>query len=251
MPRPMPPLEGKFGRLRLVELTEGRNKAGYRLGRFACDCGAEALLVASRVARGSAKSCGCLTKEAAQRIGRSGVGLAKRWAKDADRPAAVHKTPGYRAWQQMRQRCCNPNQIGFERYGGRGITVCERWNSSFADFIADVGQRPSPDHSIERKDNDGNYEPGNCVWATMREQNNNRRNTIYLTHAGRTLPLAEWAREVGIGYTTLKERLVHGWSAERALTETVRRHGCTTSNSKSAIGSERSRLGQVLSSVLR
>ncbi len=94
------------------------------------------------------------------------------------RGTSLKKLVEYRAWQAMKNRCYNPNCEKYARWGGRGITVCERWLHSFANFYADMGQRPSAKHSLDRIDNDGNYEPGNCRWATSVEQNNNQSKTL-------------------------------------------------------------------------
>jgi len=133
-----------------------------------------------------------------------------------------HK-PEYRNWQGMKARCLNPNDKDYPRYGGRGITVCDQWIASFAAFLADMGPRPSPKHSIDRLDNGGNYEPVNCRWATYRQQNNNRRSSLYLVHHGERMSLEEWARALGMAQTTLWNRLfTHNWTVERALSIPVR-----------------------------
>jgi hypothetical protein len=117
----------------------------------------------------------------------------------------------------MIDRCSNPRSQHFDRYGGRGIRVCSRW-SSFWKYVEDMGERPSNRHSLERIDNDANYEPGNCRWATQAEQMLNTCQTKKLVFMGREKPLIVWAREVGINYWTLIRRLQRGWSVERALT---------------------------------
>lgn len=112
----------------------------------------------------------------------------------------------------------NPRDQSFQNYGGRGISVCDRWRDSFEAFYADMGGRPTARHSIERIDNDGHYEPGNCRWAEIRDQLRNRRTNHVLTHLGQTLTVTDWAALIGIAATTLTARLDRGWSVEEALT---------------------------------
>ena len=119
----------------------------------------------------------------------------------------------------MIARCYDPRSRGFSNYGARGIEVCDRWRHSFANFLADIGTRPSPRHTLDRIDSDGNYEPTNCRWATWIAQQNNRRNNRILVCDGESKTLAEWARTIGLPLTTLVNRLKLGWSAEEALTK--------------------------------
>lgn len=128
--------------------------------------------------------------------------------------------PEYNVWKGMRARCERTTNADYPYYGGRGIRVCERW-SNFLLFFADVGPRPTSQHTIDRyPNNDGNYEPGNVRWATRREQGRNKRNTRPLTYRGVTKPMSEWAEEFGLPYFTLRSRLdIYGWSLERALEE--------------------------------
>lgn len=123
----------------------------------------------------------------------------------------------YRAWSNMKVRCFNPKYPLFHRYGGRGITVCDRW-LTFENFMADVGEPPSARHTIERIDNDRGYEPGNVRWATVRDQASNRRTNRKLTLAGETLTVSEWARRLGLNVSSLLERIQTGWPIEKALT---------------------------------
>lgn len=118
----------------------------------------------------------------------------------------------------MIQRCENPNHKHYEKYARRGIKVCERWHD-FAAFLADMGERPSVKHSIERKDNDGNYELSNCVWATQADQMRNQERTHVIEYDGRLQCLTDWAIEKGLNPVTLSSRLRKGWSIDRALTE--------------------------------
>ena len=121
----------------------------------------------------------------------------------------------------MIQRCTNPKNDRFASYGGRGITVCERWRRSFDAFATDVGARPSRQHTIDRIDNTKGYEPGNVRWATAIQQQRNMRSNVQVTFRGETLLLVEWAERLKIKYTTLSLRLFRGWSVERALGEAV------------------------------
>jgi hypothetical protein len=127
-------------------------------------------------------------------------------------------------WKAMMQRCFDEAFPLYRYYGGRGIIVCERWRGpdGFASFLADMGPKPSPTYSLDRHpDQNGNYEPGNCRWATKREQARNRRDNVLLTLNGVTCCLMEWAEKLGVKYITLASRVRAGWSAERTLTTPV------------------------------
>jgi hypothetical protein len=128
------------------------------------------------------------------------------------------KTAEYRAWRHMITRCTNPNTPDYPRYGGRGIAVDPAWRASFLVFLADVGARPSPAHTLDRIDNDGPYAPGNVRWATRLEQAQNTRNVTPLMHDGQTYSLSEWSRRTGIPQMTIKNRLLLGWTVTEALT---------------------------------
>lgn len=130
-------------------------------------------------------------------------------------------TRTYRIWRKMRERCRKSDAPSFRHYGGRGITVCDRWQE-FRCFVADMGPCPSSRHSIERKDNNGNYEPTNCKWATQAEQNRNKRNIKLIEHNGRAMCLTDWSKQTGISVPALRHRLASGWEVCRALTERVR-----------------------------
>jgi hypothetical protein len=131
----------------------------------------------------------------------------------------MRKRPEYRAWLNMKARCYDPKREDFRLYGARGIAVCDQWRNDFAAFYADLGARPSPEHSLDRIDGSGNYEPGNCHWATKTEQSENRRISRFLELNGRRQTMEAWARELGMVATGIAYRLQHGWSLERALTE--------------------------------
>ena len=171
-----------------------------------CQCGNEAIITHGALIGKSSTSCGCFANE-------------KRFTQSITHGASY--TPEYSVWSKMRGRCNNPNSPDAPDYSERGITVCERW-SKFENFLEDMGKRLSPQHTIERIDNDKGYSPDNCKWATPIEQGNNKRNNILLTFQGETHTLAEWSRIRHINYPTLRARIrEYNWDAERALTEPV------------------------------
>ena len=164
-----------------------------------CECGAESTIKGSHLRQGKSQQCrSCATK-------------THGWS----------TVDGYRSWEGMISRCRNAADHSYNSYGGRGITVCTRWES-FEKFLEDMGPRPSVDHSIERINVDGNYEKSNCCWATPKEQGRNRRNNRVLTYNGRTLCVTEWAEELGIEWVTLFGRLYRGWSVKKSLTAPVK-----------------------------
>lgn len=134
------------------------------------------------------------------------------------------RNPVYNVWRSMKQRCINPNDRRYSSYGGRGILVCDSWQK-FENFYADMGERPSPKHSIDRKDNDGPYSPDNCRWATNGEQIRNTRRTKLFVYQGETMALKDLAKRIGMAYTTLYMRLFkYGWPLEKALSFGIREH---------------------------
>lgn len=132
------------------------------------------------------------------------------------------KTATYKTWEAMIRRCTMPSQQSYPLYGGRGISVCERW-LKFENFLADMGEKPAG-MSIDRKDSAGNYEPENCRWATQKEQQRNRRGNRLLTHDGITATVAEWADRTGMKSAMIRSRIDdYGWSIERSLTTPARK----------------------------
>lgn len=180
-----------------------------------CTCGNVCVVRISGLKNGSTASCGCRRREE----------VIKRNTKHGEcRRGKLTKE--YSGWVAMMQRCYNIKHESYPDYGGRGITVCDRWREpdgvGFTNFIDDMGRKPSSKHSIERKLVNGNYCPENCCWATDNEQARNRRNNVYLTHNGKTQCLSAWAKELGIPDGTLRDRLKSGMPIERALTKPVK-----------------------------
>lgn len=173
----------------------GITKSGHSLWKCRCECcGTEKVLAGSDLKRKKARKTSCT----------------------CSKPRPGHEREN-RIWANMRYRCENTNCNNYDKYGGRGIKVCERWQN-FSNFLADMGPCPSPKHSIDRfPNNDGNYEIGNCRWATRKEQANNRAVTTFIELNGVKRPLTEWAELLGILVKTLDMRFRRGWPPERIL----------------------------------
>jgi hypothetical protein len=199
----------RFGRL-TVQRRHG-SSCSHATWLCICDCGAQAITTTTHLKKGHTSSCGCVAVAARRKTGLS------RATHGHTRQHIV--SPEYRTWSGMHTRCSNQSDKNFARYGARGITVCDRW-SAFEAFLADMGPRPSLSHSIERNDNDGNYEPGNCRWATKKEQSRNQRSAHLLTVDGRTQCVAAWAEELGIKSDTVRKRLGRGYALADALSPT-------------------------------
>jgi len=191
-------LSDKFGRLTVIAFHSIQKHK--RIWLCLCDCGNTTLLSTGALKTGNTKSCGCA-----------------RIAANKSRTTERRRLPEFYVWSGMIARCYNPNDGSYERYGGRGITVCERW-LNFDNFILDMGRRPSSKHSIERINNSSGYEPANCKWALPSEQARNRRSTVFLTYQGITLCMLDWANLLGLKKGTLSNRKKYGWSVERMLT---------------------------------
>lgn len=195
----------RFGRL-VVLGREGRDKRNQATWRCQCDCGGTLIANTRALRSGNTRSCGCLHKEITRaRLLTHGEG--RTWA----------ITPEYRSWRSMITRCYNSNLPSYKNYGARGISVCGRWRNSYEAFLQDMGRRPTLKHTLDRIDNDGNYEPSNCRWATRTGQVRNRRDTRRVVVNGISLSLAQACEERGLPYDTVHDRLERGWSVERAL----------------------------------
>lgn len=168
-----------------------------------CDCGGQKTIVSYSLRKGITQSCGCLQVENCRRIGQITT-------------HGMSGTVEHMTWASMKQRCSNPTAVGYENYGGRGIRVCDRWENSFENFYTDMGPRPSELHSIERENNDGNYEPNNCFWKTDKEQSNNRRSNHFVEYDGRKLTISQLADLKGLKYSTVAQRIHRGWSVDDA-----------------------------------
>lgn len=198
-------LTGKrFGRLVVLEKCNFSVVGGSKW-KCKCDCGVIIVTWSAALRRGDTHSCGCWQSELISKH-RTRHGHTKGKA----------TTPTYRAWSGMITRCTNHRVRSFKTYGARGITVCERWRNSFDAFLADMGEAPKG-CSIERINNNGNYEKSNCRWATPKEQARNRISTHWITYNGETLPLIAWTERVKVKRATIQFRLKHGWPVGKAL----------------------------------
>jgi hypothetical protein len=195
----MRPMEqNRFGRWEIIE-------GDGALVTARCDCGTVKIVRRRSLRCGESKSCGCDKALRGKRIS------------EAKMRHGATRTPAWVAWVGMRTRCNNPNLPSYQWWGGRGIRVCERW-SSFENFLADMGQPPAPRMSLDRIDNDGDYEPGNCRWADHRTQAHNRRDNRVLETPRGPMLMIDAAKAYGLGVSTLSWRLRHGWDVLDALT---------------------------------
>ena len=202
----------KFGRLTVVRFAgyyqKGRQK---RVKVYCeCECGGNRTSILKDIKNGKTRSCGCL-----QKISHTIT-------------HGMSKMSEYRIYNNMLSRCYNKKVSSYKYYGARGITVCDRWLNSFENFYADMGARPSTKFSVDRIDNNGNYEPSNCRWATMKQQNENKRPSSPLTmieHNGETLSIKKWAERYAINYHTFHNRIHRrGYSFEDAISKPVGRN---------------------------
>lgn len=199
---------------RLVDLTGnvyGRltvlSRDGDMYGKVAwpcrCSCGTVLRVSGADLKSGNKSSCGCLKIET---IG------------NLNRTHGLTNSDEYSIWRKIKDRCFNPNTRNYDDYGGRGISMCDRWRNSFENFYADMGPRPSPDHSIERRNNNEGYSPGNCIWATRVEQARNKRNNQLVQFNGKDVTIAELAELANLNYHLVYKRIVIlGWSPEEAV----------------------------------
>lgn len=191
-----------FNRLTVIHRTEN-DKSGNACWECQCVCGNITIVPTGSLKSGHTKSCGCFMKES----------HAKR--------KFIHgmsDTSEYSVWEGIIQRCTNPNNQAFKDYGGRNIGVCSKWKNDFMAFFNDMGKKPSPKLTIERVDNNKGYFPENCVWASRKNQSNNRRNNWAITFNGITLNITQWAEKVGIDREILRARVDKlKWSIEDAL----------------------------------
>jgi len=192
----------RFGRLEVVEYL-GSDRHHNTLWLCRCECGQEKRVHGPCLKSGNTISCGCVMREkVAKRSSTHGCARVGRL------------TPEFRTWVSMRFRCRDTRHAN---YGGRGIRVCDRWDQSFEAFLQDMGPRPSDQHSLDRIDVNGDYEPHNCRWATVKQQLRNKRGNRLLTCRGETKTLAEWCEITGQKWHTITGRIMRGWGVEDAI----------------------------------
>ena len=197
----------KFGKLTVIE-DAGRSPRRYILWKCRCECGNETIVTSNNLRSGNTKSCGC-------------VGKAK--VKMLNYVTGAYKSRLHRIWDSMKSRCYNENMTYFQRYGGRGVTVCDEWRNNFKAFYDWAMSNGYTDElTIDRIDNNGNYSPENCRWSTMKEQSRNRRTNHQITWNGKTMCISAWANELGINVNTIIARFGRGWDVERTFTTPVK-----------------------------
>ena len=195
----------KFSKLTVIGVPYKSGKANRWHVECSCDCGKVCNIMCRLLTSGHTKSCGCLRVTAVKATGKSNAVHGK-----------AHGTE-WKTYYAMLDRCTKPEHKSFPRYGGRGITVCERWENSFENFLADMGDRPSG-MTLDRIDNSKGYSPENCRWVTAKQQCNNRHNNVIIDAFGLSLTLAQWSVKTGVHQGTIAKRIKDGWIKEKALT---------------------------------
>lgn len=206
-------LRGKrFGRWTVLH-DLGRNRDHHSKWLCRCDCGAERPVIGANLNRGASQSCGCVQREKAAETLRS-VATKHGYTRYQE----------YSAYRSMIHRCTSKDDLHYHLYGGRGITVCDRWMSSFPAFLEDMGRRPGRGYTIERKDTDKGYSPDNCIWIPGDQQSKNTRRNVRICALGKEMTLAEWARETGISQGAIRSRMRElGWTADMAVSVPARK----------------------------
>lgn len=198
----------RFNRFTVVGGPIKKNRRIY--WRCRCRCGNERIVIGYNLTSGHSKSCGCYHSEVkSQDLKKLNT---KHNHSNRDNTSRI-----YGIWGSMIQRCTNPIRKGYKNYGGRGITVCKRWHN-FENFLNDMGEPPSPKHTLDRIDNDGNYCKENCTWSTRMEQCNNTRRNRMVTIGDKTQSVSMWAREHGIKPSVAHQRIMRGWPDIDAVT---------------------------------
>lgn len=188
---------------RLTVLCREGNLYGKVAWKCKCECGNELAVCGADLKGGNKASCGCLKRD---------ITRLKNFSH------GMTETPEYKTWCKMKSRCYVETDASYPSYGKRGILVCPQWLNSFEVFFADMGPKPKGDYSIERLNVNGDYEPGNCVWATQKEQSRNKRNTVRVTYKGESVSLRDLADKLRVPYLRLHRRIFRrGWDIERAV----------------------------------
>ncbi len=196
-----------FGALTVVRYSH-TNLRGRSVWVCQCSCGIECQSIGPALRRGLKRSCGASIHRSRDKKPRS------EW---------LSQTPTYLSWIRLRARCNDPKNQKYPKYGGRGIKVCDRWQSSFSNFLADMGERPGREFTIERKEVDGDYEPENCIWLPAKDQGRNKTCSVYVEYEGHEVLLLDLCAELGLDRNRTYQRLKLGWPLEKAISSPVRK----------------------------
>lgn len=201
-------IEGRrYGRLLVLERAEAQYGLTTWLCR--CDCGNETVVTACNLKKGHTKSCGCYRRDLPTKHGEA---------------SGHRKTKEYVAWTHAKARCHNPKHPYYQWYGARGISMCPEWREDYSKFLADMGPRPEG-CSLDRVNNDGNYEPGNCRWVSMKEQSRNKRSNIVITFEGQEMIASDWEKKFGVRKDYISKRLRNGMNMKDIVIEILKTSG--------------------------